>query len=246
MWKDYFYLSKSDRRAMAFIVSIITLATVWRVFLKDEIRRPETDLPFDVDTVTWQEPPKPLQQREADVKDSYRNRRTYGKYQRESKSGTPRKAVAVKYELDTSYHKPVYHKQEKYPYGTVLDLNAADTAQLKCVPGIGSYFAKRIVEYRDRLGGYISPSQLSDIDNLPDSLQSWFMVADTFAVNQISVNSASLTQLRAHPYMDFYKARAILEYRRRNGKIKDPAQLSLFDEFSERDFELILPYLSFD
>lgn len=46
--------------------------------------------------------------------------------------------------------------------------------------------------------------------------------------------------------MDFYKARAIVEFRRRRGKIKDLSQISMFNEFSDKDIDRLKHYFSFD
>lgn len=65
-------------------------------------------------------------------------------------------------------------------------------------------------------------------------------------LHKIQVNSASLDKLRSHPYMDFYKAKAIMEYRRKRGKIKGLSQLSMFEEFTEKDLKRLSPYLTFE
>ncbi len=198
MWKDLFYFSKSDRRALAVFVLVIFVSTVVRVLRPAASPVPQDDMLFNNDTA---------------------------------------RVVEVKASM--------YPKRVKYPYGTVLNLNESDTTELKKVPGIGSYFARRIVEYRERLGGYVSTDQLLEIEHLPDSVRGWFMVSDTFHVRKLQVNVASLSQLRQHPYMDFYKARAIVEYRQRNGDIKNPVSLSLFQEFGGQDLERLEPYLDF-
>ena len=198
MWKDLFYFSKSDRRALAVFVLVIFVSTIVRVLRPASSPVPQDDMLINDDT-----------------------------------------AHIVEVRVSK------YPKRVKYPYGTVLNLNESDTTELKKVPGIGSYFARRIVEYRERLGGYVSTDQLLEIEHLPDSVRGWFMVSDTFHVRKLQVNVASLSQLRQHPYMDFYKARAIVEYRQRNGDIKNPASLSLFQEFSGQDLERLEPYLDF-
>ena len=73
----------------------------------------------------------------------------------------------------------------------------------------------------------------------------WFRL-DTTGVRRLLVNRYGLDRLRSHPYMDFYKAKAILEYRRKYGKIKGLSQLSLWKEFSEKDLKRLAPYLSFE
>lgn len=139
-----------------------------------------------------------------------------------------------------SLYKPVF----KYPKGTVIDLNKADTAELKKIPGIGSGYSAMIVGYRYRLGGFVSVSQLDEIEGLPDSLAVWFSVSPDFVPERININRSSIERLRSHPYMGFYRARAIVEYRKKYGDIDDINRLKMFDEFDNGAFERIAPYLS--
>lgn len=229
MWKDFFYFSRSDRRALAFFVSVIMVTTVVRLV------RPEPE-PEDY-VVTEAEDTVLLGRRSAASQET----------------GTLQAASAVDVDVrvrrpdSVRTARPVFRRQEKYPYGTVLDLNAVDTTELKKVPGIGSYFARRIVEYRSRLGGYVSPEQILEVDErIADTVTGWFLVRDTFSISRIPVNSASVSQMKAHPYIDFYMARAIADYRRKYGKIENPAQLSLLDEFAGQDMERLSRYLSFE
>lgn len=215
MWKDFFYFSKSDRRAIAFFAVVILTSTVIRVCVHPS--NGWIDIPQETDTVSSR----------PDTAPAFAN-----------------VAMAVS-EMKAVEPRQQYKKQFKYKYGTVLDLNISDTSELKKVPGIGSYFARRIVEYRERLGGYVSVNQLLEIDRLPDSVRHWFMISDTFAVRKMPINSSSLTILKSHPYMGFYRARAIVDYRNRNGDINDTARLSLFDEFSGQDLKRLEPYLDF-
>ena len=133
----------------------------------------------------------------------------------------------------------------KYEEGTIVDLNKADTSILKRIPGIGSTLARMIVVYRQRLGGFYDVSQLQEVPHVGVELNKWFVVTPA-GLHKIQVNSASLDKLRSHPYMDFYKAKAILEYRRKRGKIKGLSQLSMFEEFTEKDLKRLSPYLTFE
>lgn len=137
------------------------------------------------------------------------------------------------------------HRVEKYPEGTVIDLNDCDTTELKKIPGIGRARAAMIVAYRQRLGGYSAVTQLQELESMPDSLNRWFRIG-TAPFRKLSVNVDGLERLRNHPYMDFYKAKAILEFRRKRGRIKNLSQLSLFKEFTEKDLQRLSPYLSFE
>lgn len=133
----------------------------------------------------------------------------------------------------------------KYEEGTIVDLNKADTSILKRIPGIGSTLARMIVVYRQRLGGFYDVSQLQEVPHVRVELNKWFVVTPA-GLHKIQVNSASLDKLRSHPYMDFYKAKAIMEYRRKRCKIKGLSQLSMFEEFTEKDLKRLSPYLTFE
>ena len=133
----------------------------------------------------------------------------------------------------------------KYEEGTIVDLNKADTSILKRIPGIGSTLARMIVVYRQRLGGFYDVSQLQEVPHVGVELNKWFVVTPA-GLHKIQVNSASLDKLRSHPYMDFYKAKAIMEYRRKRGKIKGLSQLSMVEEFTEKDLKRLSPYLTFE
>lgn len=137
---------------------------------------------------------------------------------------------------------PYVHKYEE---GTIVDLNKADTSILKRIPGIGSTLARMIVVYRQRLGGFYDVAQLQEVPHVGVELNKWFVVTPA-GLHKIQVNSASLDKLRSHPYMDFYKAKAIMEYRRKRGKIKGLSQLSMFEEFTEKDLKRLSPYLTFE
>ena len=103
----------------------------------------------------------------------------------------------------------------------------------------------KIIRYRQRLGGYTDISQLTEIEGVPDSLMKWFIISDTLPIRKIDVNSATLTELRRHPYHDFYQARAIVEFRNERGMIKGPEQLSFMEEFTAQDLKRLMPYLDF-
>ena len=133
----------------------------------------------------------------------------------------------------------------KYQEGTVIDLNEADTTELKKIPGIGSGIACTIVAYRERLGGFYSVSQLREVRYVKEDLIKWFKLGNT-PVHRINANKAGLDRLRSHPYMNFYQAKVIVEYRRKKGKLKSLSQLALYEEFTEKDLERLSHYLAFD
>ena len=90
-----------------------------------------------------------------------------------------------------------------------------------------------------------SRPEMARLWTLENRYRYWFKVEQA-ELRKLEINRASLDRLRSHPYMDFYKAKAIIEYRRKRGKLKSLSQLSLFEAFSEEDIKKITPYLSFE
>ena len=123
-------------------------------------------------------------------------------------------------------------------------LNTADTALLKRVPGIGSYYARRIVNYRRQLGGYVSVSQLAEIEGMPAEAMAYFTV-DASHIQRLRINELTLAQLRRHPYIDYLQARDICDYRRLKGPISSLAQLRLLHVFPEAALDRLRPYIEF-
>ena len=112
----------------------------------------------------------------------------------------------------------IYTRLEKYIDIPLLDINAADSADFDALPGIGGYFAARMVEYRTRLGGYSYKEQLMDIRNLDADKFSKFSdlirvsVPEPFRLWTLPADS-----LRLHPYIkDWRIAKAVVLYRENN------------------------------
>ena len=133
----------------------------------------------------------------------------------------------------------------KYSEGTLVDVGMADTTELKKIPGIGTGIAKAIVSYRNRLGGFYSLDQLHEIKYITPELMKWFKL-DSLNLRKISINNAGIDLLRNHPYVNFYQAKVIVEHRKKKGKIKSLSQLSLYEEFTEKDLKRLVYYFTFD
>jgi DNA uptake protein ComE-like DNA-binding protein len=124
-----------------------------------------------------------------------------------------------------------------------VDLNTADTALLQRVPGIGSYYARQVARYRERLGGFSHVRQLLEIEDFPESALPYLTISG--APQQLRVNELTLSQLRRHPYLNYYQARAIIDHRRLRGPLKSLDDLRLLPEFTAHDLERLKPYVAF-
>ena len=144
------------------------------------------------------------------------------------------------FERDTTYH-----RQEKLTQGETIDLNAGDTAVYKKVPGIGSYYARKINDYKNRLGGFVSIDQLDEIANLPQDVKTYFSIGTSEPL-RLKINKLTADELRRHPYINYAQARAITDYRRLHGKIHSLQDLGLLDAFSPAAIRRLEPYINYD
>ena len=153
-------------------------------------------------------------------------------------------SVAVDGTSPEASQSPSFPRQEKFAELTHLDLNTVDTTTLKKVPGIASYRARQIIRYRDRLGGFASVEQLSEIENLPIELQAWFVI-QTGVYRKLKLNTASTGELARHPYVGSARAKAIADYRRVQGRLRSLQDLSLLPDFSADVIRRLEPYVEF-
>jgi DNA uptake protein ComE-like DNA-binding protein len=131
-----------------------------------------------------------------------------------------------------------------------IDLNSADSTQLKQIKGMPGWLAKRIITYRKKLGGYASANQLAEVWDMPPELfqkiKPLFTI-DISKINKIQVNDATIDALKKLPYTNYYQAKEIYEYRKKKGKIKSIEELKSIDEelITTTYLEKIKPYLTF-
>ena len=138
-----------------------------------------------------------------------------------------------------------FQRQEKISLGQTIDINTADTALLKMIPGIASKRAARIVAYRRSLGGFVSVEQAMEAIELPDSVLKYMTVSQV-PVTKINVNKLSVQQLMKHPYLNFYQAKAIFEHRQDKGDLHSLDEMSHLEGFHKTDLDRLRPYITFE
>ena len=138
----------------------------------------------------------------------------------------------------------VWSKAVKLTPGQTIDINTADTTQLKMIPGIASKRAARILAYRKALGGFVSIEQAMEATEMPDSVLK-YMTLSSLPVQKINVNKLSVQHLMKHPYLNFYQAKAINEYRRNKGELHSIEELSGLEGFRPSDIDRLKSYVEF-
>ena len=242
MWKDFFYYSKSERRAVYVLLVLIALFVVGIVCIPE--RQPALDSGLTAaDSAEWKKlETETFPKTKYSPKDSFPKRKKYSETYRSNSRKSQRNDSTERKDF---LPKKEYVKVFKYPEGTQIDVNSADTVELKKIPGIGSGIAGSIVRYRERLGGFYSLSQLEEVKHVTPDLLKWFKLEND-SVRKVEINKAGLDKLRAHPYLNFYQAKIIIEHRRKKGPIKSLSQLALYEEFAEKDLNRLSAYISFD
>lgn len=129
---------------------------------------------------------------------------------------------------------------------TIIDVNIADTTALIALPGIGSKLSQRILNFRDKLGGFYNIEQVGETFGLPDStfqkIKPQLRVGSN-GLRQININNATVDVLKSHPYIRYSLANAIVQYRSQHGNFATVADVKKIMVITEDIFNKAAPYL---
>ncbi len=130
---------------------------------------------------------------------------------------------------------------------SIVELNTADSSLLVSVNGIGPAFAKRILEYRERLGGFCKIEQLKEVFGIDStkfvSLKD-FVKVDPSYVRKININSAQPSDFKKLPYISWPVANALVNYRKAHGNYGSVAAIKGCALITEELYNKIASYLS--
>lgn len=152
-----------------------------------------------------------------------------------------------------SEKQPEFTYQEKIKTGEHININTADTTELKRIPGIGSFYSRRIVQLRQRLGGFASVSQLREIDGFPEDALPYASVGEIsttthvpIGIQRLRINHLTARELSRHHYIRYIQGKQIEDYRRVNGPLRSPSDLHKIPSFTPETIQQLTPYLDFD
>lgn len=156
----------------------------------------------------------------------------------------PEKLTKKEFIEKKTFDKP---KWEKPKYEAVfVELNSADSAQLVQVRGIGPFFAKVILEHREKLGGYRSKDQVLEVYGMDSTKFARIenqLTVDSIAITKIDINSATFKELLKHPYINYNQTKAIVNYREQHGSFKSIEDLQKIHLVKGETYRKIAPYL---
>ncbi len=150
--------------------------------------------------------------------------------------------LAKKENIYPQSEKKTYEKKKIEP----IDINLADTTTFTNLPGIGPAYARWIVNFRNRLGGFYSPLQIGETFNLPDSVFQKikpYLSTSTEPVKKININTAPLEVLQKHPYIRYKYAKLIVAYREQHGAYPNVEAIKKIMPLKVEDYEKMKHYL---
>jgi DNA uptake protein ComE-like DNA-binding protein len=131
-----------------------------------------------------------------------------------------------------------------------LDINAADSIAWVALPGIGPATARRILSFREKLGGFVSERQLMEVygidtQRIRNLLEDGRLQMEKGVYRRIPLARATLELLDAHPYISRNQAKVLIAYRQQHNGIRGEAEFRQIAAFSRQEANRILPYLDF-
>lgn len=266
-WKDFLYFRKGSKIGVTLLLTLILMTLALNVLLSYSDSPGITVSQNDSISQAFEQFLTTLKSNEPDLYASHSTRTDRRPDQRESRadyaeanphdssSETPsspslREATQPTDKKESTPQRsdyPRYPRVVKLAEGETIGLNASDTAAWKKIPGIGDVYSARIVEYRDRLGGFVRKEQLLEIYGIDPDLYARISpyIETDGGCRPVPINQLEFKELLRHPYLNYKQVQAIMNLRRKQGEITTVRELAMLDEFTSEDIFRLEPYLSF-
>lgn len=106
---------------------------------------------------------------------------------------------------------------------------------------------QRIIAFRNKPGGFYFVDQVAETYLLPDSTFQKIkprMVIGNNPVKQININTASVDEMKAQPYLRYNIANATYQYRQQHGNFKSVEEIRKIMSVTEEIFNKVQSYLT--
>jgi competence ComEA-like helix-hairpin-helix protein len=223
---DYFSFNRAEQRGISILLTVLLgLLVLKRILPGPEARPPANSAAFEKEVLAWE-------QELARAEEEKRKQKPRGSY--------------------TTYAFPAYAKDTSSRVQTprapsfTVDLNTADTLDLQRLRGIGPGFARRIVGYRNKLGGFVDKSQLLEVYGM--DAERYAMIRDYVtvkgdSVRRIDLNAATFKSLIGHPYFPYELTKEIIIYRKKAKKFGTADELKNVSGVTDSVFRKVSPYI---
>lgn len=129
----------------------------------------------------------------------------------------------------------------------LINLNKGELEEFTKINGIGPFYAKQIIRYRDQLGGFYSKEQLLEVWKMNvetyDKIKDYVFITKG-ELRQISLNNTNVNELNNHPYLNWNQANSIIKLREQRGGFKSISDIKESVLIDEETFEKLTPYLT--
>jgi len=146
---------------------------------------------------------------------------------------------------DKSTYEKEFSKKNQQALSSI-DINKADSTAWESLPGIGPTLARRIILYREKLGGFFELTQLLEVWGLQDSVlqKSKNRLVLGGEIKKIEINIATFEALKTHPYIGYKSANAIINYRNQHGNFKRLEDIQKIVQIDEKSYNRFMRYLT--
>ena len=232
-WKAYFFFTKGERRGVIALLLIASLFLLVRVLLANRYEGSSADTVEEPFVTSAEERSLSLSK---------------GPLGGDGASG---RSLSLSKGPTREFKHSTRTSRRSAKTDEMVELNSADTTRLKMLRGIGSGYAKMIVAYREKLGGFYKAEQLLEVYKFPDETYQKIkhqLSVDTTLIRKIKINQATVKELKSHPYISYYQALSIVENRELQPEMR---YNSLYDmvvdeDLKEEDILRVAPYFSFE
>lgn len=129
-----------------------------------------------------------------------------------------------------------------------FDINTADSTNLMELYGIGPVISSSIITYRNKLGGFVSLNQITEVYNMNmdrfEEIKKYCYIDDNYEPQKVSINNVSFKTLLRHPYFDYNTVKNLFNYKDQHGEFTSINDLKNLYFMTDSLFSKVEPYLS--
>tara|TARA_Y100000589_G_scaffold328039_1_gene371267 strand:+ start:100162 stop:100914 length:753 start_codon:yes stop_codon:yes gene_type:complete len=236
--KQFFSFSKIERYGFYAVLFLIFISIAVKAYLP-EFYKSETTLNYNEEIAQFEKQIKQLEQTNNNQKTAQEKQvSSISKTQTEKRNFTnPKKSI----QNTTNYTKSTKNSIK-------ININTADTTEWKKLYGIGKVLSKRIVAFREKLGGFYSVEQLKEVYGLKpetyEQIKPHLYFDENFTIKKLDINNLEAKKLAAHPYIDWDLANLIVAYRKQHNGFKTVYELNRTGLVNEKLYRKLVPYLT--
>jgi len=223
---DFFTFSRAEQRGISVLLAILTALIIANMVIPARTAVTESDFAdFEKEIIAFEKEMKKAAEKERIA----------------SKSNNYKSNYYSPYKGDT-----VSKSRQKPFISFTIELNSTDTLELQRLKGIGPAFARRIISYRDRLGGFYMKSQILEVFGMDSSRYrniSANITVNPSMVKKIDINNIAFKDLMRHPYFPYELTREIILGRKKMKKFTSPENLRSVKGMTDSTFNRISRYI---